>query len=901
MSNDYIVDLPPLISGETAKSSDVNARYENTVTAFDRLPTPKNGEKGFSAPVPVGAPVNPDHAVTKSWAETGMTSQLNAATQAATDAGNSETAAQGYAGNALSSQQAAATSANSASTSASNALASEQAAATSADNALASEQAAATSASAAAGSETAAEAARGVAITNRNEAVAARDQAVAAYEAFDERYLGPKTANPALDNEGGALVAGSMYFNTVEGVMRVFDGSNWNASFATINGQTLQEVTQEGAGTTLSISVGGLSSTGPVTGSNLAIANWNTAYGWGNHASQGYLKSVTFSQVNGKPNTLVGYGITDAATAAQGIKADEAYSWGDHSLAGYATAAGTVTLDTAQTFAASKTFADNQIAYFGSGNDFGIRFNGSAAYLRTYAHGALSYLQAENSGGTLQNHIMWGNGDVSLYHDSAVRLSTTAGGVTVTGALTVSGGNSGQWNTAYSATQAATSTATGGRLVQRDSEGDAAFRYAETSYTAMSHSATTRSADTVFYSSTDNFIRKNTAAGMRDSLSVPTTTGSGASGTWGISISGKAADANLLDGLDSGAFLRSNTNDVCTGRIEFTQGIGGHREDDVYVTPTSKLYSAYWKFTQAAQLNSPPGTGSWRHTLTLQLWSQHNASYPSYQMSFGNGAIGVRQSTSNTAWGSWRTLIDSSNYTTYAPTKTGGGASGTWGISISGNATTASTATNLAGGSVDAGGLITTATNNDAFNTGSENTLSVRGSTTHGAVMSFHRPAAYGVKFGLDTDNVFKLGGWSATSVRHSWDMSGNYTATGNVTAFSDPRLKENIAPLNNALALLQTLDGVSFRWKDMGDEKLALPVAGKNDYGVLADQVEAIAPYAVLDSTVETPDGDKYKTVAYDKLVPFLIEAVKTLSNKADQLESQLANIVKELENGTS
>lgn len=35
---------------------------------------------------------------------------------------------------------------------------------------------------------------------------------------------------------------------------------------------------------------------------------------------------------------------------------------------------------------------------------------------------------------------------------------------------------------------------------------------------------------------------------------------------------------------------------------------------------------------------------------------------------------------------SWRTVLDSSNYTSYVPTKTGGGASGTWGISISGNA-----------------------------------------------------------------------------------------------------------------------------------------------------------------------------------------------------------------------
>lgn len=44
----------------------------------------------------------------------------------------------------------------------------------------------------------------------------------------------------------------------------------------------------------------------------------------------------------------------------------------------------------------------------------------------------------------------------------------------------------------------------------------------------------------------------------------------------------------------------------------------------------------------------------------------------------------------NQGWTEERTLLDSSNYNNYAPTKTGGGASGTWGISISGNANTAS-------------------------------------------------------------------------------------------------------------------------------------------------------------------------------------------------------------------
>lgn len=54
-----------------------------------------------------------------------------------------------------------------------------------------------------------------------------------------------------------------------------------------------------------------------------------------------------------------------------------------------------------------------------------------------------------------------------------------------------------------------------------------------------------------------------------------------------------------------------------------------------------------------------------------------------------------RQVRAGTNYG-WYCVLDSNNYTNYAPTKTGSGASGTWGINISGNATTASTATKLA-------------------------------------------------------------------------------------------------------------------------------------------------------------------------------------------------------------
>jgi hypothetical protein len=62
-------------------------------------------------------------------------------------------------------------------------------------------------------------------------AESARDQTLAAFDSFDDRYLGTKTSDPTLDNDGNALVAGALYFNSVVGVMKVYTGSAWVSAY----------------------------------------------------------------------------------------------------------------------------------------------------------------------------------------------------------------------------------------------------------------------------------------------------------------------------------------------------------------------------------------------------------------------------------------------------------------------------------------------------------------------------------------------------------------------------------------------------------------------------------------------------------------------------------------------
>lgn len=81
-----------------------------------------------------------------------------------------------------------------------------------------------------------AETARGLAVSAQVAAEAALASTLAAYDNFDDRYLGAKSGDPTLDNDGNALVAGALYFNTIIGGMKVYTGSAWVAAYISGSG-----------------------------------------------------------------------------------------------------------------------------------------------------------------------------------------------------------------------------------------------------------------------------------------------------------------------------------------------------------------------------------------------------------------------------------------------------------------------------------------------------------------------------------------------------------------------------------------------------------------------------------------------------------------------------------------
>jgi hypothetical protein len=109
----------------------------------------------------------------------------------------------------------------------------------------------------------------------------------------------------------------------------------------------------------------------------------------------------------------------------------------------------------------------------------------------------------------------------------------------------------------------------------------------------------------------------------------------------------------------------------------------------------------------------------------------------------------------------------------------------------------------------------------------------------------------------------------SADATKFTFAMStGDFTASGNVTAYSDERLKSNVRTIDDGLDKILRMRGVYFD-KD-----------GKSNTGVIAQEVEKVLPEVVF--------SGEYKSVAYGNIVGVLIEAVKTLTKRVEELEKK-------------
>jgi hypothetical protein len=100
-------------------------------------------------------------------------------------------------------------------------------------------------------------------------------------------------------------------------------------------------------------------------------------------------------------------------------------------------------------------------------------------------------------------------------------------------------------------------------------------------------------------------------------------------------------------------------------------------------------------------------------------------------------------------------------------------------------------------------------------------------------------------------------------------------TASGNITAYSDIKLKDNIKQIENALEKVCAIRGVTYTRKDHQDKT-------KRHMGVIAQEVEAAGLHEVVEYNIEKD----VKTIAYGNMVGLLIEAIKEQKKEVNELK---------------
>jgi hypothetical protein len=156
----------------------------------------------------------------------------------------------------------------------------------------------------------------------------------------------------------------------------------------------------------------------------------------------------------------------------------------------------------------------------------------------------------------------------------------------------------------------------------------------------------------------------------------------------------------------------------------------------------------------------------------------------------------------------------------------------------------------------------------------------IRGVLSDGSVNRTGALAFYTSSAGTLSQRMIVLGdgkvgiGISPTTNFH---VSGDILASGNVTAYSDSRFKEDIKTLENALEKTKALNGVSYVDKETKERRI----------GLIAQEIKEVIPEVV------SVNGDEHiHSVAYGNLVGLLIEAIKELNTKVDSLSAKVEQL---------
>jgi hypothetical protein len=425
-----------------------------------------------------------------------------------------------------------------------------------------------------------------------------------------------------------------------------------------------------------------------------------------------------------------------------------------------------------------------------------------------------------------------------------------------------------------------TTAATANTIAYRDASGDIAVR--ELVMTVAQQTFTPSSLVAIY--PTTNQAVKVDATGARAFLNVPTRTGGDASGTWGINITGSAGSATSATFLNSSNYINQT-------------GSAGSWNADFQNTPAG---TTRYSGDVGANGTNGPG-GSWwiqqnfRHTNSSNFWGT--------QVAWGWEDNANRLATRNVTGGSfggWVYYLNSSNFTSFAMPS-------------------GSSATN----SVDVRAPIFYDANNTGYYLDPNSTSQL----SYVLADNWFRPqggtGVYWQSYGRGiraADNEFSYGnigtydgglnGWRGYGIwpnncilmsnggTHGlyspsggiWlmqmDTSGNVTFNGNVTAYSDLRLKENVREIDNVVDRRDALAKSAIKYERDGRTRIGYGAQTLRNNGCAEFVMEA-------DDALKLATGMGTLSVDYGETAAILAVTSKMTDDRLAALEAKVAQLM--------
>lgn len=144
------------------------------------------------------------------------------------------------------------------------------------------------------------------------------------------------------------------------------------------------------------------------------------------------------------------------------------------------------------------------------------------------------------------------------------------------------------------------------------------------------------------------------------------------------------------------------------------------------------------------------------------------------------------------------------------------------------------------------------------------------------------------ITFTIDTatgfyhPNTDQIGVAVGGSEKFLFDADGSFYATADIVGYStypsDRRLKDDVEPINNALGVILQLKGIKYTYK--ADKQ--------KHFGLIAQDVQPILPEVVIEHDLPGYN-EKYLTIRYSEIIPYLIECIKNQQEQINDLKKDL------------